>query len=1129
MQCPKCFTTGLEANSRIAKQYDTERDRLVYATRCPNEDCNCTRVPPSEIRQQLKTGLSRVEIGHLFNDIRLRTVVTVTAFVFLVGAVLLATGGLSVPSSLGTLDAATTSDSPYANLTTADSGPLNVSNELGNWTLYEYDGHYVVSADQNGSVSYLHPNGNVTTTLYVYDTRTDAENAILAWNTKHDQQPSRYPTPHAPAETPLLATSNWTLFEYNGSYVVAGRLDGSLVYLYPNGTYSEHPYVYADLPDATWAIINWETYYDQFPDRFPSVDPVTFEAVQYDLDAWDPNGVKWSPKNPSFSDYDWHWDWGDDTDSTTTRPPPSDSRDVTETNTSESRTAYQVQGSVADSSDEPVEGATVHLHSDPRTATTGPNGSYRFENVTPGDHVIYVEPPTNSSLAATEAVAFTMTDRGGIQVDGDPANAVYFETSDGTVAKNSLQLLTRPRQSIRVHGTGSSMASVVRFDQPSNAKNTTVTLTGIHTATENTTQLTGHETSATVSVDGNTDVQSQRLSLHGAPTSKTVQTSGTYRGTNPEVPITGNLRPRNVQITLSANRSENRVTDSGELTLDTAPTKIALRESAKASGWTSSERTTNAVGRSGTYEIQADWRMSNSYYDHEMDGEIRLQICSDGDCETIKTVEKDDLGGYQNHWSRSASGTITASLTLESGDTIRVLTDCSCGSNSDVTVGQQIIATYQDENSGTTTVAVDGNLPPKAASLTLTGTESVETSYETPRLRVDGDVWSGDTITDESVLFYAPEEGHYDVVIPWRVNAYTMGTWGDDIGGFAELTLVVDGQEVLSKDAYTMAGEQEEYLGTYNTTVHLEKGDRIKAVVKARDAGIATVSKQDDGVVTRSNTGRVTVSVNNESKRTTTLAAGESQTLSIPLDLGENRVTLTTSGGNTVKYAFEYVERNGTASPLVSVANRTVCSFSGVFAGQKTCDVPRSQLDAGAPETFNITTASGPVNYTIDYQARATPEQATVTIDGTTYEYPDDFTGSGPLATEFAHAVSQTISALSLGENDVQVSVDSVDDLDPSLVATLQYTGEQRQTQRPVVVVESADGTPRTKSVPDSALASNGTLTGNYTMTLPADWFGPGDNVVRVRTADSSQVRAVVESSGLRYQNRTFNETAATS
>lgn len=1128
MQCPECFTTGLEANERIATQYGSKRDKFIYATRCPNDECDCTRVPPREIRHQLETGFSRVTLGKLFREFSFRTAATFTALVLLVGAIVLATGGLSIPLPFNTTDTVAASGSPYGNLTTTDAGSLLVSNETGNWTIYEYGGHYVVSAEQNGTIVYLNPTGNVTPTPYVYETRSAAHDAILAWGAKHDQHPSHFPAPNTSNSTSLGQHTNWTMFESNGSYVVAGRINGSLVYLYPNGTYSEFPYVYPDFPDAERAISNWELHDDRFPSRLPSIEPVTYEEVHHDLVTWDPNGTKWSPADPDPADYDWNWDWWRDTDT------PSDdsgqantSDDIDATNTSETKTAYRVRGTVTDNNDEPIGDATVHLHSTHQTTKTDSNGSYRFENVTPGNHVVYVDPSNNSSLAATDPVEFTMTDAGDIQVHGEPANAVYFTSSDGTVAENTIQLLTRQHQPIQVHGTGSSMTSKIRFDQPLNAEQTTVTLIGVDTATRNTTTFTGYETNGTVTMGGNTNVQRQQLSLRGTPVSKPITRTGTYRGTNPEVPILGNLRPRNVQVTLSANRSKNRVTDTGQVTLNPSPTNIALLETAKADLSSDGDSQTNGVGRSGTYEIAARWHIFNDYYDYTMDGFVRLQRCSDTNCETIRTVERNQIGEYEE--SVSTSGTITATVELEKDETIRVQTECHCTADSHVQVDSQVLATYQDDVTQTKTISVDGNVPPESASLTLTGTKALESRYDIPRVRVDGDARTGDTVTDKSVLFYAPADGYYEVAIPWRVKAYTVNAWGTELGGSTELELHVAGREVLSKSAYTMAGEEETHSGTYTTTVYLEKGDIIESTVEARNAGKATIFGADGGVVTRADTGRVTVSVNNEAKQTTALSADESRTLTVPLDTGQNRISVSTSDGKAVEYALEYVEQNGTKSPTVRVGNRTVCSLAGVFDGRQTCDVPQSKLDPTQNETVDITTDSGPVNYTVEYQARAIPEDATVTFDGTTYRYPNDFNSTGRLMARTEGAATRNISALTLGETDVHVRADSVDGLHPSVVATLEYTGEHRQTERPVVVVESPNGSTHQRPVPDTALASNGTLHGNYTMTLPATWFGDGDNVVRVRTTGRSQVRAVVTSSGLIYQNQTFNETTTVS
>lgn len=1120
LECPNC-RSPLAPLSRLASQYDGHRHELIYASRCPNGGCATEQVAPADVRRQLEAATSdgagpltklsqriptfrhSLDLNSTFNVEITRSQVMLAAIVglLLTGAVLAVTGLL--PASFGNDSSGTAA--AYADLTKVSDPTLDTYNEAGSWTIYEYNGQYVVTGKLHGTIVYLTPNGNVTQVPYFYDLRPDARKAILAWSSKHGTNPARYPEPDAPFGSELnnTQTTNWSIFKHNGSYVVAGKINGSVVYLYPNGTYHHTPFFYENKTNAKGAIIIWEAYRDQFPEILPSVEPVTVEEVRSDLEDWNSNESK--PDDINSSDWDWEYD------------DPIDKADP-----SEQQTSYAVRGEVSDSNGDPVEGATVHLHSTPRTTTTGSNGSYTFRNVTPGDHTLYVEPPANTSLAATKPINITMTETGNLRVHESPDHVTFFATTDGTVSGNSLHLRTHPAQPISARGKGSKMETSLRFDQPLNAKNTTVTLTGLYTASEQTTTVTGRNTSETISIDGNTDTSAGRLFLAGDVATKAVSTSGTYTGTDPTVPIEGNLGPRDARVTLTANVSNEQAQSRGTASLNSRPTHAVLRNTA---GGNEVVRT-NAVGHTGRYNIAVSWKMQNKYYSYEMEGSVYVRACQDGDCRLIEEITR-EFGRYKGTPKRT--GEITETVRLAQGERIKI--KVSSGYGGTTKVKRQVAAELQDSTATATTetISVDGNLPPENARIRLTGKHGVETNYSIPAREVRGDPRTGDTVTKQTALFVAPESGYYEVAIPWKVHAWTANLRGSSVGGQAYLTLKVAGKQVLSKSAYTYAGEEETKQGTYTDRVYLEQGETVKVKLEARNAGSASVTSRSDGVVTKAATGQVTVAVDGGSKQTDALSPGETTTLSLPLEPGRNDIELRTTGGKAVDYEIEYVERTGTRSPEVAVGERTVCSFSGVFNGSETCDIPQSALDSASTATLDISTASGPVSYVFEYQARATPQDATVTINGTSYRYPEDFTGSGPLATAFTSGAVRNVSTLSPGTTDVQVETPPVDGLRPGVVSQLVYMGEAKQTKRPTVVVEAADGTIHEKAVPESVLTGDGKLEASHRMSLPAEWFAAGENVIRVKTPDGSLVRAHVEASGLYSQYRTFNRTQVTS
>ncbi|WP_162224306.1 carboxypeptidase-like regulatory domain-containing protein [Halorussus salinus] len=1024
-------------------------------------------------------------------------------------------GLLTIPfgnSSSGTAAA-------YANLTEVSDPTLNIYNETRNWTIYEYNSQFVVTGKIDGEIVYLEPNGNVTQVPYFYDLRPNVRNSVLAWSSKHDQNQTRYPEPEAPSGSELESrwSTNWSVFEHNGSYVVGGKINGSVVYLYPNATYGDDPFFYENKSHAEGAIIIWESYDDQFPGSLPSVDPIPVEEVQSDLEDWDPDGSDSEPD-------EYHWDGIEhpDLDETDDR---TESNDVTNRTGSTQNELHLLRGTVYDSNDTALSGATVHLSSSSRTITTNSSGAYEFRNISAGKHRIYVEPPNDRKLAVSDDVRFRMFENGSVAILGNP-NAIYFETQDGTITDNELELVVPSKQPIRVEGQGTDIRSTIQFEQPRNADNLTVRLRGVNTLSRQITTIRGTENSTRFSIDGTQRPTNQRVRLWGVPTSENVSQSGTYRGNSPNLGVRGNLQPRNLEIDLASTLSRTEVTDNGKFKTSTIPTELNLYNLPRTHGWENEhDEGKITVPRSGTYKIAADWKMYNPYYSRSFSGSVALEVCKkNGGCSTVESINKNNIGGYKQRWGNRRGGTLEATVTVEKGDELVFSAD-GFGNNY-VEFTDSRVGTYQGSTSSKKSVTIDGNLSPTDVEMTLTGRNSVETAYKTPGPGSSGDVWEGGYQTTEKTLFKAPEDGYYHLNIPWFIRAYTMGTWGDDIGGYASIDISIAGETVVSKDVYTMAGEEESREGTITKRVYLEQGESIDVETKARDAGYANVYSSDEGVVTKADTGRVTVSVNGETKRTSSLSAGETESISLPLESGQNTISVSTSGGSAVKYSLSRTERTGTRSPIVKLGGNKICSFNGVLKETKTCDIPAHEVSKAGIESLELKTESGPVNYTFTYEARAVPEEATVQINGQAYTYPDEFETSQE-NTGLSAPSGLNISELSLGANELEILTEPVDGVTTKAAASVSYDGERSQTYEPKIVVRNANDERYSKRIPMSKLV-DGQLYGNVTTELPAEWFTEGENIIRVKTADSSQVYAFVEGSGLTYQYSTFEQVART-
>jgi hypothetical protein len=52
MRCPDCWEIGLVRDDAFAEQEETEYEKIVNGTRCPNEDCDTGRIKPAEVERQ---------------------------------------------------------------------------------------------------------------------------------------------------------------------------------------------------------------------------------------------------------------------------------------------------------------------------------------------------------------------------------------------------------------------------------------------------------------------------------------------------------------------------------------------------------------------------------------------------------------------------------------------------------------------------------------------------------------------------------------------------------------------------------------------------------------------------------------------------------------------------------------------------------------------------------------------------------------------------------------------------------------------------------------------------------------------------------------------------------------------
>lgn len=305
-------------------------------------------------------------------------------------------------------------------------------------------------------------------------------------------------------------------------------------------------------------------------------------------------------------------------------------------------------------------------------------------------------------------------------------------------------------------------------------------------------------------------------------------------------------------------------------------------------------------------------------------------------------------------------------------------------------------------------------------------------------------------------------------------------------------------------------------------TVDLDKGESVytKTYIHAESG---SYSAENTGTyVEQIDTGEVTVSITGPEDQTIStshLEDGETVTKSLSqLPPGEYQIDFSTGGADTLAYEVSYTEQWGIDSPVVKHDGTTYYSEDGILTEPMNCTIPNGTLEAGR-DTLYLGMADGESKYTVDYHARSGVKDVTVTINGETYSYPEDFDANGALDG----TVDRNTSALTLGENGISAEVLTSRENVPQLSATIQYNGSRVKSLDPEVIVIKGNRTVHSKEIPDSDLG-NEKLGQTITLELPRSWFTDGENQVIVKTADDSFVQAHLQGSGLKFQADRFEQ-----
>lgn len=465
-------------------------------------------------------------------------------------------------------------DSDHADIEPIDS----TVPDAGDWSVYTNGSVYTAAGYLNGSIQYLDSNNAASADPVFFDNGVDFREAIDAWNP--DDHPELYP----------IRTHPWTIYTDGSSFAAAALKDGETVYVQPDGSTDASPYTYDEIAPLLEAIDQWRE------GDTSGFEPINSSSVPSELGAgwWDPN---WGyGEIPSTFDGDWESTTLDSTfipsdlddswyapDQGTSYPDTRsiDSIDNTSlssdweqidsqtgstggeitypddgmvsnpsNNTDDDTSGTTISGSVSDSNGDPVEGATVTLHSNPRTTTTDASGTYSFYDVPAGEHTLHVAPPDGTDLAGPRNISIDVTQEGDVEAQNDPENVLFFEGEDGYVSQNQFTFVTPKEQQIELSGSGVNISNNITVHNPSNIEQVDVSLTPKLESTDKTYSIDGSDSTSTVTISGDTIPPDQQLILSSDIATKNFTTSGKAGTSNANVNIKGNRPVEDNQLTV---------------------------------------------------------------------------------------------------------------------------------------------------------------------------------------------------------------------------------------------------------------------------------------------------------------------------------------------------------------------------------------------------------------------------------------------------------------------------------------------------------------------------------------------------------------------------------------------------
>ncbi|CQH63723.1 uncharacterized protein HHUB_4166 (plasmid) [Halobacterium hubeiense] len=1070
--CPSCHTEGLDRFDAFAERHDNPRQKLIHGTRCPNCD---QRVPPDKVEAQLAppewsfAGLS-LTIPSIIRDPPTKAIAYATGILAVILMFVI------IPTMLGPILGGGTAQ------TDAPRGGTEVYSD-GGWTIYETsDGNYYIY----DGTQYLTPTGP-STTPYYYNTEgvaRDVLDSYLAYDpagsTSFEFGGSNNTTSGMPGWSPTNNTSTSTNGTTGPSWTYNGTNDGSG----GSGSGGSGGDIY-DNPTDGGGTNDWEY-------QTPTGGDNTNDGGGYQT----PSGGD-GPSGPIYDDPNSGTNQPDDGYTVPTDKDP-------------------LHGAVRDSQGQPIEGVTVTITSTGQEVTTGADGTYTFDEHLPaGTHTLHA----SQQGLSTPPITLSAESNGDITVDGSPDHAVYVEGSDGTVAQNKLSIVmpdSGAANPITLSGTGSDMTGTVRFQSRGNANSTSITLSGVQSSDHQQVSVSPN-TPRVVQINGNTAPNAE-INLSSTPVSETVTEQGETSSTT-SFELRGNL-PTTPTITLNPASESTRQTASGRLSGQQSSTPVTITNrgnvqtpvdvTLRGKSWTRDRQQT------GTTETGFSTEIDGYQQPDGQQGSLPELSVTATEHEAVESYS----GGGPEFGYYDSGYMATSVFTAPESGMYRV----------DWHVHQSL---YNSQG------------------YSLSQSDSAESG-----------IMVGEAGEDPDIDGYYPDGVATDHLL--------------DEDAYVSVSTQTHSEGEDDRDSASDSG---------TTTVYLDEGESIYAggTEETHHAGGLTSSETNtrvESVERLESAGNVTVSAGGVEKTVQDLQKGDSSTVALPLTTGRNDIDVSTSGPVGVDYELEWTEYHRTAGASIQANGETVASIDEGFTGTRTLEIPASAVPPGerefvftsaqradrydvalewmsktvtkqpevttssgrvlfsesgrleskqtvaveepisAGETVEVASGDGPLEYEISYPARVVADSPAVSVNDETYAYPSAFNATGSRLTE---SVLLNSSALELGQNQLSVSADAVDGIEPSVTATVEYKGSLVISNEPTVTVTNGDGESHTAEVPASQL-QNGRLTGNSSLNLPGEWFTTGENTVRVQTADGSVVEAKLTARGIYQQEREFTE-----